>query len=276
LCSSGVVISNISNTYSTYTTGGIDTQTTLNGTYQATFQQMNGAASGVIAIETVLGDGPTLKGNKADLVTRLGIPLNADGEVLLNTNGVFANVTEKYGLIGNSANKKLIPKNIMPIGAMIEWSTDTAPAHWVLCYGQAINRTTYADLFAVVSTTYGVGDGSTTFNVPDLRGRTPIGTDDMGGSAASRITSASTNGANAVTLGGVGGAETHTLSAAETPVLTARSLASSGGGTTAIGIARSTTAATVTDENLVNISGGGAHSNTQPWIALSYIIYAGA
>ncbi len=78
-------MSNISNTDSTFTSGGIDTRTTLDGTYDATFQQMNGAASGVVAIETILGDGPTLKGNKADLATRLATALDADGAIIGGT-----------------------------------------------------------------------------------------------------------------------------------------------------------------------------------------------
>lgn len=278
-------MANISNTNSTYTTGGIDTQTTLDGTYEATFQQMNGAASGVIAVETVLGDGPTLKGNEADLATRIGMSLNADGEVKINTNGVFTGLTDKYGVIADSANKKLVPKNIMPIGAMMVWSTDTAPVHWLLCYGQAVSRTTYTNLFAIISTTYGVGDGSTTFNVPDLRGRVVIATDDMGGSAASRITSASTNGANAVTLGGVGGAQTHQLQVSEVPSLafswkaqenlptgSGNILTVDPGGSGAI-MAEDDSGASGTIDTT---GGGGGHSNTQPWIALSYIIYAGA
>lgn len=60
----------------------------------------------------------------------------------------------------------------------------TAPAGWLLCYGQAVSRTTYAALFAAIGTLYGSGDGSTTFNVPDPRGRAIVGKDDMGGTAA--------------------------------------------------------------------------------------------
>src|SRR5262245_45971339 len=58
-----------------------------------------------------------------------------------------------------------------PIGAVIDYAGASAPSKWLLCYGQAVSRTTYAALFDVLSTTYGVGDGSSTFNVPDLRGR---------------------------------------------------------------------------------------------------------
>ena len=53
------------------------------------------------------------------------------------------------------------------------WFTGTAPTGWLLCNGDAVSRSTYADLFAVIGTTFGVGDGSTTFNVPDFRGRVP-------------------------------------------------------------------------------------------------------
>jgi len=55
------------------------------------------------------------------------------------------------------------------------WFTGTAPTGWLLCNGDAVSRTTYADLFAVIGTTYGSGNGSTTFNVPDFRGRVPAG-----------------------------------------------------------------------------------------------------
>ena len=60
---------------------------------------------------------------------------------------------------------------LLPAGSVIAWSGTTAPSGWLLCQGQAISRTTYAALFAVNGTDFGVGDGSTTFNIPDLRGR---------------------------------------------------------------------------------------------------------
>lgn len=62
-----------------------------------------------------------------------------------------------------------------PTGSVMMWTTGTAPTGWVLCDGAAINRTTFAALFAVIGTTFGAGDGSTTFNVPDMRGRVPVG-----------------------------------------------------------------------------------------------------
>ncbi len=59
---------------------------------------------------------------------------------------------------------------VMPVGLISTYGGSVAPVGWLICNGAAISRTTYADLFAVIGTTYGVGDGSTTFNLPDLRG----------------------------------------------------------------------------------------------------------
>jgi long-subunit fatty acid transport protein len=63
----------------------------------------------------------------------------------------------------------------MPAGSMAMFAGSTAPTGWLLCQGQAVSRTANAALFAAIGTTWGAGDGSTTFNVPDLRGRAPIG-----------------------------------------------------------------------------------------------------
>lgn len=82
----------------------------------------------------------------------------------------------------------------VPIGSITMWSTGTAPSQWLLCNGAAVSRNLFAALFAVIGTTYGVGDGSTTFNVPNFSGRVPRGVD--GGT----YTLASTGGANSVNL----------------------------------------------------------------------------
>lgn len=58
------------------------------------------------------------------------------------------------------------------------WPTSSAPAGWLKANGAAVSRTTYAALFAIIGTTYGVGDGATTFNLPDLRGEFMRGLDD--------------------------------------------------------------------------------------------------
>ena len=101
-----------------------------------------------------------------------------------------------------------------PPGKLAAYAGPTAPTGWLLCYGQAVSRETYSALFAAIGTTWGAGDGSTTFNVPDFKGRTPFGKDDMGGSAAGRLTTAG-SGVDGATLGAVGGSQSHTLTTAE-------------------------------------------------------------
>jgi microcystin-dependent protein len=63
----------------------------------------------------------------------------------------------------------------VPTGMISPWPTSTAPTGYLLCDGAQVSRTTYVNLFTLLGTTYGSGDGSTTFNVPDLRGRFPLG-----------------------------------------------------------------------------------------------------
>lgn len=160
----------------------------------------------------------------------------------------------------------------VPSGAVMPFAGTTAPSDWLLCYGQAVSRTTYAKLFAAIGTAYGTGDGSTTFNLPDLRGRVVAGLDNMGGSAASRLTSTTiTGGGDAV--GEVGGAQTHTLTTSEMPAHThsevtgyyATPTASGGSFLSAAGNNTATTGST---------GGGGAHNNVQPTMVLNYIIKA--
>ena len=109
---------------------------------------------------------------------------------------------------------------ICPIGTVIDYAGTAVPSvvqgvTWVFPYGQAVSRTTYATLFARLSTTHGVGDGTTTFNLPDYRGRVGAGQDDMGGTSADRLTAAA-SGIDGDALGATGGSEllhahTHTV-----------------------------------------------------------------
>jgi microcystin-dependent protein len=93
------------------------------------------------------------------------------------------------------------------------------PGGWLWCDGAAVSRTTYAALFAAIASAFGAGDGSTTFNTPDLRGRVAAGKDNMGQGAASRLTTAG-SGVDGATLGAVGGAQNVTLAAAAIPAHT--------------------------------------------------------
>jgi microcystin-dependent protein len=155
-----------------------------------------------------------------------------------------------------------------PSGMLAPFAGSTAPAGWLLTHGQAVSRTTYAALFAVISTTYGVGDGSTTFNLPDLRGRVVAGVDNMGGTAANRITSGG-SGITGTTLGASGGMETHSLTIAQLAAHThSGGFTSSGGPVIDGGSAQNVGSGTTTGSQ----GSGSPHQNTQPTIVLNYII----
>jgi microcystin-dependent protein len=96
------------------------------------------------------------------------------------------------------------PGTSQPIGTVAFWPGATAPSGWLFCAGQAVNRTTYAALFAAIGTTHGAGDGTTTFNLPDMRSRFVLARDNMGQGATSRVTSAG-SGVDGATLGAAGG-----------------------------------------------------------------------
>lgn len=99
----------------------------------------------------------------------------------------------------------------VPVGAILDYAGSVIPSKYLLCAGQNVSRATYADLFTKIGTQFGVGDGSSTFGVPDLRGRVTAGADNMGGSAANRLTG-TTMSPNGNTLGAGGGAQTESAS----------------------------------------------------------------
>ena len=155
------------------------------------------------------------------------------------------------------------PKDIT--GTSIEWNSTTLQAGYLWENGQAVSRTDFSGLFQKIGTQFGAGDGSTTFNVGDAQGRVVICVD----GSANRITSASTDGANADTLGGTGGSQTHTLVLSETP--------SNSVNYTAVRNVAGAVCASGGDKgeqtNALNVGGSnGAHSNTQPWIAKQKMI----
>lgn len=119
------------------------------------------------------------------------------------------------GAIDYSKLDAYLQSAIIPTGMITPYAGQAAPNGWLFCYGQAVSRTTFSMLFSVIGTIYGAGDGSSTFNLPDIRGRTIAGVDDMGGIRANRITNSGTVG---WWLGAAGGAELHQLSWNQMPV----------------------------------------------------------
>lgn len=138
----------------------------------------------------------------------------SEGQFPNTVNGSARQMMADLAVWRDSMNQTIEALSVaIPIGAEVDFGGSTAPSGWLLCYGQAVSRTIYADLFAVIGTTNGPGDGSTTFNLPDYRGRASVGKDDMGGTPAKRL-AVSMDG---TVLGLAGGAETHTLSTSQMP-----------------------------------------------------------
>lgn len=194
----------------------------------------------------------------------------------------------------------------VPKGAILPFTGTSVPTGWLLCYGQAVSRTTYALLFAVIGIAYGPGDSSTTFNLPDLRGRYPLGKDNMGGSGANRVTQA-VSGILATTLGSVGG-DQHAQEDTFTSTSTATSVVDEGPGhrhrqyytgsftgsgvseggvanavgpgaespdmSTALAFAGISVSTSVTTDTTGTLD--GASQNMPPVQVVNYIIYAGA
>ncbi|MDP9195213.1 MAG: tail fiber protein [Pseudomonadota bacterium] len=179
----------------------------------------------------------------------------------------------------------------VPIGSGMDYWGASAPSRWLFSYGQAVSRTTYSALFAVIGTTYGAGDGSTTFNLPDKRDRVSAGKGDMGGSSANRLTNQS-GGVEGDTLGAAGGAESHTLVTGEMPshrhLTVVDAVAGAGLSSSSESIAKTRDPGSSfayllggnsSEPNLgrtTSVGSDGAHNNIQPTIICNYIIYAGA
>jgi microcystin-dependent protein len=138
----------------------------------------------------------------------------ATGTAVLIPNG------QTYPVYGDGTNFYLASSNTTPTGTIQMWSTATAPTGYVLCNGVAISRTTYSSLYGVIGTTFGVGDGSTTFNVPNYQNYMPIG-------AGSSYALASTGGSTTISSSNLP-SHTHTFSG---------SVSASGSGTTSAGSA---------------------------------------
>lgn len=265
----------------------------------ATFPNLNGVLA---ASHTELDAAVAATAAGATALAEAGVPFFTDTDT-----GIAHSAANKVGFVAGGTTRVEATSTgveltgpisggtgqLVPSGTVLDYAGATEPTGYLFCYGQAVSRTTYASLFTAISTIHGVGDGSTTFNLPDCRGRVVAGQDDMGGSSANRLTGL-TNGVNGDTMGAAGGVEAQDLSIAQLPVVTPAGTVSapiittgnrnsaliSGGGDFTYGMDQAegtgtTTLISTASEPIFTgtpFGSGASHNNVQPTLILNKII----
>jgi microcystin-dependent protein len=284
--SGAIVTAGTSTAYTVSSNSGFDTLAHLDGQVIAFTPHTTNDATVTLSVDGLtakpLRSAPSVELQAGTIIE--GTPYVA---IYNNTDGAFY----LQSLYGNPYN--------VPLGAGFDYWLPTTPnSSFVFPSGQAISRTTYSGLFAAMGTTYGTGDGSTTFNLPDKRGRLSIGKDNMNGSAAGRVTTAGSS-IDGTTLGAAGGAQNHVLSAGEIPSITSNGsntitvtgpttgsvygscnatasiVTGSGGSTVGINGSNLNTFSFSGSNNVAVSSsntGGGAHPIMNPSIVCNYIM----
>lgn len=201
----------------------------------------------------VSGSPITLEVGKIYVSTDSGKQYRYSGSILIQiTNGLISSTSD----VPDSADRRYVTDlqllSFVPISGILPYAGSSSPSGYLLCDGSAVSRTTYAALFAVIGTTYGAGDGGTTFNIPDLRQRFPLG------KAASGTGS---------TLGGTGGTIDHVHSIDPPITTTSTPSANQTAATPVLGSVPSTA-----HTHTVDIPAFNSTSANPPFISVNYII----
>jgi microcystin-dependent protein len=234
----------------------------------------NGSGIYILPTGNPVVTGTTITSNWAntslsDIATALTGSVAADGQTPVTGNlQLGGNLITGLGtgVAGTDAVNvaQLASINSVLTGTVQMWPTVTAPSGYLLCTGTAVSRSTYAALFAVIGTTFGVGDGSTTFNLPNYSDRMPIGAGTIGALAATggskdavvvSHTHAITDPGHAHSMSG-----TYQLygSPSVSSVLTAISAQNTGSASTGISV------------NTTGVS--GTNANLPPYLSINFII----
>ena len=215
-----------------------------------------------------------------DLLSGYGLPFSpseilVDGQTLTTVLTQLQNSIDSLSGLGGSGGSVLD----MPLGTVLPVATESVPEGWMLCDGREISIEEYQGLYDLIGTTYGAGDSAfwaqvfypaTTFNIPDLRGRTIIGANDMGGEQSDVLT------IHQASAGQVGGEEMHQLTEVEMPSHSHQvevegwDFYYSQGGYD--GFAGPQEVPTNNQEETSFEGGDQPHNNMQPYMALNYMM----
>ena len=287
---------------------------------KATFANFTSAALGATQAQIDAAISAVVTGLTASVVSKGTLALPGVGFLSDPNTGLYSAGADEVDLsaggvkvFGSTATATSIPKattfgetitvtgainggtgQLPPLGSTVIWWTDTAPQGWLFANGQAVSRSTYAALFSLFGTSFGAGDSSTTFNVPDLRDVVPMGKGTMGGTSARGLITHLTT----TTLGAVIGAGTVTLDTTMIPSHTHTNTLSDpghthshttanvsnagsyagvqfdgpgGGNFYTAAMSSVTTGITITNASQ---GGGAAHTNVQPSGICNFIIRA--
>ena len=287
-----IVTSGTSTAYAVSSYQGFDTLAHLNGQMIAFTPHTTNGATVTLNLDS-LGAKPLRSAPNTELVAGAIIQGTPYVATYNNSDGAFY----LQGFFGN-------PYSIPIAGGMDYWGFTAPNSNFAFPFGQAISRTTYASLFAIIGGQYGDGDGATTFNLPDKRGRVSAALDNMGGTYAARLTGSGlgfgAQGGSPTNLGSSGGLESEALALSQIPtgitssvsVVTPNSIYLTAPGT-GFGIEQISYQAgtagvpqvfapgaviepvpsiTSTGSGTSNNTGGGAHQNVQPTIVCNYIM----
>lgn len=172
--------------------------------------------------------------------------------------GVLARTAEKLALDGKADKSEI--DGLTNVGDIKITACASAPQKWLICNGAIISRSKYAALFSAIGTTYGVGDGSTTFNIPNLSGKVVVGIDESDSDFSA--------------TGKTGGEKLHELTVGEMPSHSHSGKVIMNAGDD-YGLEVSDQGGAVRTYQTGNTGDGVPHNNIQPYMALNYIIYTG-
>ena len=219
-------------------------------------------------------DGSVALGDLLDVLTVYGSPFSpseilVEGQTLTTVLTDLQHSIDSLSELSGGGGGSVLD---MPLGTILPFASETVPEGWVLCDGREISIEDYQDLYDLIGTTYGPGDSAfwaqvffpaTTFNIPDLRGRTIIGANDMGGEQSDILA------IHQAAIGQIGGEEMHQLTEAEMPSHS-HDFPKSTGSSNNIGPSGGVYSSGGWETN--SAGGDQPHNNMQPYLALNYIM----